>query len=90
MLTMLKRTCEMYERGEADFGQRALVKAFCSKEGREVVRNSREVLGGIGILSENRIMRMMCDMEVTQTGEGTYQVNTLVAGRDFIGLKAFK
>jgi len=35
-------------------------------------------------------MKAMTDMEGVHTYEGTYQINTLVAGREFTGLKAFK
>lgn len=90
MLTLLKHISELYDKGEATFGMRALAKAHTSKESREVVALCREVLAGNGILSENKIMRHMLDLEVMHTGEGTYQVNTLVAGREFTGLKAFK
>ena len=58
---------------------------------REVVRLAREVLGGNGILIENRVMKHFNDIEVMYTGEGTYDVNSLVSGRDLTGgLSAFK
>jgi acyl-CoA oxidase len=34
-------------------------------------------------------MRAMTDMEAVYTYEGSYEVNSLVAGRDLTGLAAF-
>ena len=52
---------------------------------------AREVLGGNGILVENRVMKHFNDIEVMVTGEGTYEINSLVSGRDLTGgLSAFK
>ena len=55
------------------------------------MRLAREVLGGNGILIENRVMKHFNDIEVMYTGEGTYDVNSLVSGRDLTGgLSAFR
>jgi hypothetical protein len=34
-------------------------------------------------------MRALTDMEAVYTYEGTYEMNTLIAGRDLTGLAAF-
>ena len=68
-----------------------MVKAICTKLGREVCSIAREVLGGNGILLENRVIKAMLDMEAAHTYEGTYEVNMLVAGREITGgLNAIK
>ena len=52
---------------------------------------ARECMGGNGILIENRVMKHFYDCEVMYTGEGTYDVNSLVSGREITGgLSAFK
>ena len=72
-------------------GQIARAKANVTLQCREVVRLAREVFGGNGILVENRVMKHFNDIEVMYTGEGTYDVNSLVSGRDLTGgLSAFK
>ena len=72
-------------------GQIARAKANVTLQAREVVRLAREVFGGNGILVENRVMKHFNDIEVMYTGEGTYDVNSLVSGRDLTGgLSAFK
>ena len=56
-----------------------------------MVRLARECFGGYGILVENRVMKHFLDVEVMYTGEGTYDVNSLVSGREITGgLSAFK
>lgn len=56
-----------------------------------MVRLARESMGGNGILLENAVMKHLLDIEVMYTGEGTYDVNSLVSGRELTGgLAAFK
>jgi alkylation response protein AidB-like acyl-CoA dehydrogenase len=58
---------------------------------REVCKLAREVVGGNGILLENHVIKAMMDIESIYTFEGTYEVNTLVSGRELTGgLAAFK
>ena len=72
-------------------GQIARAKANATLQAREVVRLAREVLGGNGILIENRVIKHFNDIEVMYTGEGTYHINSLVSGREITGgLSAFK
>jgi acyl-CoA oxidase len=48
------------------------------------------VYGGNGIIHSNYAMKAMADMEAIYSYEGTYDINTLVAGRDITGVAAFK
>ena len=60
-------------------------------QAREVCNLAREVCGGNGILLENHVMKAFVDNEVNITGEGTYEVNMLVSGRELTGgLSAFR
>jgi len=64
---------------------------MCSKMTREVCQLAREICGGNGILLENRVMKALMDLETIYTGEGTYEVNMLVSGRELTGgISAFK
>ena len=47
-------------------------------------------MGGNGILLENQAMKALCDAEAVITYEGSYEINTLVAGREMTGISAFK
>lgn len=72
-------------------GQIARAKAHATLKTREVVSLARECLGGNGIIGHNRVMRNFLDLEVMYTGEGTYDVNSLVSARELTGgLSAFK
>ena len=58
---------------------------------RQVVSLARESLGGNGIMIETRVMKHFYDLEVMYTGEGTYDINSLVSAREITGgLSAFK
>lgn len=71
-------------------GQVTMAKAWCSLRGREVVALARELLGGNGIVLEHKVIRYFMDMESLYTYEGTYEVNSLVTGRELTGIAAFK
>lgn len=47
-------------------------------------------MGGNGILLENRVMQGLLDIESLITGEGTYEINTLLTGREITGFSSFK
>ncbi len=83
---------EMSEPGaDVSMGRIARAKAETTRQAREVAALARECLGGNGILLENRVMKHFYDVEVMYTGEGTYDVNSLVSGREITGgLAAFR
>ena len=84
------RVSKLVDEGKANIGQIAMVKAFVTERGREVCKWGREVLGGNGIIHDNYMMKAYADMEAIYTYEGSYDINTLVAGRELTGLAAFK
>jgi len=55
-----------------------------------VARESRQILGGMGITGEFSIMRHMMNLESVITYEGTHDVHLLITGMDVTGLNAFK
>ena len=71
-------------------GMIATAKAHISRIARDVTRVSREIFGADGLLWENKALKAMMDTEGAYTGEGTYDVNILVAGRELTGFAAFK
>jgi glutaryl-CoA dehydrogenase len=77
------------ERGEATAGMTALAKLSNTAMAREVATTAREILGGNGILQDHEVMRHLCDLEAVYTYEGTFDVNTLIVGREITGLGAF-
>jgi hypothetical protein len=47
------------------------------------------MLGANGIVNEYPVIRQMLNLETVNTYEGTYDVHTLILGRDFTGASAF-
>ena len=90
MLLMTWRISNLYSEGKATIGMVGMAKSWCTKTGREVAALGREVLGGNGIIFDNYVMKGFADMEAIHSYEGTYDINTLVAGRELTGKSAFK
>jgi glutaryl-CoA dehydrogenase len=54
----------------------------------EVARTARGMLGANGITDEYQSMRHMCNLESVDTYEGTYEIHTLILGKDLTGIDA--
>ena len=91
MLSHLTHLTIEFDKSVVTLGQIARAKANCTRIGREVVSTAREICGGNGIILDNHVMKAFMDMETMHTGEGTYEVNVLVSGRELTGgLSALK
>nr|CAB3476173.1 unnamed protein product [Digitaria exilis] len=81
---------------EPDYGSDAsslrttATKAWTSRTAREVVFLGRELLGGNGILADFLVAKAFCDLEPIYSYEGTYDINSLVTGREITGIASFK
>lgn len=69
--------------------QASLAKYHNTRAARRVASVARDLLGGNGILLENRVMQHMADIEAIHTYEGTESVQALLIGRDITGFSAF-
>lgn len=56
----------------------------------KIARESRQILGGMGISGEYSIMRHMMNLESVITYEGTHDIHLLITGLDITGENAFK
>ncbi len=54
-----------------------------------IARESRQILGGMGITGEFSIMRHMMNLESVVTYEGTHEIHLLITGMDVTGINAF-
>lgn len=75
--------------GKLKAEQVSLAKRNNVRMALEVARTARGILGANGISDEYQCMRHMCNLESVDTYEGTYEVHTLVLGRDLTGVDAF-
>lgn len=55
----------------------------------EIARAARDMLGANGIVTEYPVIRHMLNLETVNTYEGTFDVQTLILGRDITGENAF-
>ncbi|MCX8472093.1 MAG: acyl-CoA dehydrogenase family protein [Sediminibacterium sp.] len=54
-----------------------------------IVRDARQILGGMGITGDYSIMRHMMNLESVVTYEGTHDIHLLITGLDITGQNAF-
>ncbi len=59
-------------------------------EALKIARTARDILGANGIVNEYPVIRHMLNLETVNTYEGTYDIHTLILGRDITGLSAFE
>lgn len=71
--------------GQSTMGQVGRAKSGSTKLAREVCQLAREVCGGNGIILDNHVMKQFMDIEAIHTYEGTYEINSLVSGRELTG-----
>ena len=69
--------------------QASLAKYHNTRAARRIAATARDLLGGNGILLENRVMQHLADIEAIHTYEGTESIQALLIGRDITGMSAF-
>ena len=67
----------------------SLVKRNSCSKALEVARNARDVLGGNGISDEYHVIRHCMNLEAVNTYEGTYDIHTLILGKNLTDIAAF-
>lgn len=83
------RMSTLEEQGRLTGPQASIAKYTCTRGARSVAADARDILGGNGILLDNRVMRHMADIEAIHTYEGTESVQALIIGRSITGHSAF-
>ena len=76
--------------GRATTSQISLAKRNNVAMALQVARESRQILGGMGIVGEYPIMRHMMNLESVVTYEGTHDIHLLILGAEITGIPAFK
>jgi glutaryl-CoA dehydrogenase len=89
MQLMAFRLGQLYQAGGLRYQQVSLAKRDNARGALEVARMAREILGGNGITVDYAPMRHAANLETVDTYEGTYEVHTLIVGRDLTGENAF-
>ncbi|MGO1769336.1 MAG: acyl-CoA dehydrogenase family protein [Microbacterium sp.] len=84
-----RRLADVEAAGELRPTQASLAKYHNTRAARSIARTARDMLGGNGILLENRVVQHLADVEAIHTYEGTESVQALLIGRDITGVGAF-
>ncbi|GAB3620314.1 acyl-CoA dehydrogenase family protein [Glutamicibacter endophyticus] len=89
-IQLLVMQCGQLEAAEDLTGaQASLAKFTATRTARTIAANARDLLGGNGILTNNRVARHFADLEAIHTYEGTETVQALLIGRSITGISAF-
>jgi glutaryl-CoA dehydrogenase len=80
----------LMNQGKATPAQVSMAKRNSCEIALNIVREARQMHGGMGITGEYSIMRHMMNLESVITYEGTHDIHLLITGMDVTGLNAFK
>lgn len=69
--------------------QISMAKRNNVKMALDIARESRQILGAMGITADFPIMRHMMNLESVLTYEGTHDIHLLITGQDITGIEAF-
>lgn len=72
----------------ADMAQAALAKSYTSSMMRQTVALGRSIFGGNGIVTDYGMARIFADAEAIYTYEGSFEINSLIVGREITGISA--
>jgi glutaryl-CoA dehydrogenase len=86
---LMLRLEQLHEEGKLLDQHASLAKAFATARMRETVAWAREVCGGNGIISDNKVGRFFADAEALYSYEGTFQMQNLIVGKAVTGFSAF-
>jgi glutaryl-CoA dehydrogenase len=76
--------------GKATAAQISMAKRNNVEIALDIARNTRQVLGAMGITNDFPMMRHMMNLESVITYEGTHDVHLLITGHEATGIPAFK
>jgi glutaryl-CoA dehydrogenase len=84
------RLGQLKDAGAMRYTHVSLAKRNNVRMALDVARAARTILGAYGITLEYHAMRHAANLESVDTYEGTYDIHTLIVGRDLTGLNAFE
>jgi len=87
---MALRVGQLKNNEKATPAQISMVKRNNVNTALKVARESRQILGAMGISGDYPIMRHMMNLESVITYEGTHDIHLLITGMDITGIASFK
>ena len=83
------RLGQLRNEGKATSAQISMAKRNNVEFALKIARESRQILGAMGISNEFSVMRHMANLESVVTYEGTHDIHLLITGMDVTGIPAF-
>ena len=80
---------ELKNQGKVTPAQISMAKRNNVNMALEIARESRQILGAMGITDDFPMMRHMMNLESVITYEGTHDIHLLITGMDVTGIPAF-
>ncbi len=87
-LLLAWRLGRLKDEGTMDHTHVSVAKRENVRAALKAARSAREILGASGITLDYSAIRHMLNLETVDTYEGTYDVHTLILGRELTGLNA--
>jgi glutaryl-CoA dehydrogenase len=84
------RLGQLKDHGKLRPAQVSLAKRNNVGNALEIARLARDILGANGIVNDYPIIRHLLNLETVNTYEGTYDMHTLIIGRDITGEDAIR
>lgn len=84
------RLGKLKDEGKATTAQISMAKRNNVAMALDIARESRQILGAMGITGDFSIMRHMMNLESVVTYEGTHDIHLLILGNEITGIQAFK
>jgi len=84
------RLGQLRNEGKVTAGQVSMAKRNNVEMALHIARETRQVLGAMGIVNDFPIMRHLMNLESVITYEGTHDMHILITGMDITGISAFK
>jgi len=81
---------DLKNKGKATPAQISMAKRNNVKMALDIARESRQILGAMGITDDFPMMRHMMNLESVITYEGTHDIHLLITGNDITGISAFE
>ena len=81
---------ELKNQGKVTPAQISMAKRNNVNMALEIARESRQILGAMGITDDFPMMRHMMNLESVITYEGTHDIHLLITGHDITGISAFE
>ncbi|HEY8495469.1 MAG TPA: acyl-CoA dehydrogenase family protein [Limnochordales bacterium] len=83
------RLGQLKDAGTLHYTQVSLAKRNNVRQALNIARQARTILGAYGITLGHQAIRHAANLETVDTYEGTYDIHTLILGREITGLEAF-